>query len=326
MNCFRRLIVAGLCAAGLSVLTLTGGGQEKKPAVYGAVRLGSWNIEHLGDPQARRGSGEGFQQKPEDLARYIRHARLDVLAVQEVSADGPAPEGFPKQFRTNSVLAKTLADMSKAGGAWKHVLFPKMRAGDTGQWTGLAWNERKLKPAGDIYQVPVSHARSKQGSNLWDRNVHAMMLSAGKDRTDFLVMVLHLKANTTANFAAHREEEIRDLLTRLPQIDKAFPKERDLVFLGDTNILEGKEPAVAAFEKAGFRDLNKPDMDTHTARGVQPFDRVFVPGNQPEFRTSKLEVLSEYQKDERLSFAEFRKRLSDHYIVVTEIQVMDDDD
>src|SRR5204862_434152 len=187
----------------------SGGGKEKKPAVHRTLRLGSWNIEHLGDPQARRASGAGFLQKPEDLARYIRHARLDMLAVQEVSADGPTPDGFPKQFRTNSVLTKTLADMSKAGGGtWKHILFPKMRAGDTGQWTGVAWNAKKVSPAGD----------------------------------------------------------------------------------------------------------------------VQPFDRVFVPGNQPEFRTSWLEVLSEYQKHERLSFAEFRKRLSDHYIVVTEIHVMDDDD
>ena len=91
----------------------------------------------------------------------------------------------------------------------------------------------------------MTHQKSSQGANQWDRNVHAMKFSAGKDRTDFLVMVLHLKANTTANFAEHREEEIKELLTHLPQIDKAFPKERDLVFLGDTNILEAKEPAVA---------------------------------------------------------------------------------
>jgi hypothetical protein len=41
---------------------------------------------------------------------------------------------------------------------------------------------------------------------------------------------------------------------------------------------------------------------------------------------SRLEALSDFQKDERLSFFEYRKRYSDHYIIVTEIRVMDDDD
>jgi endonuclease/exonuclease/phosphatase family metal-dependent hydrolase len=327
MILFRRLSVFCLCVAGLSFLALQSDGQEKKTAVYGTIRLGSWNIEHLGDPKARRGPGEGFEQKPEDLLRYIRHARVDMLAMQEVNADSPGPEGFPMRYRTNSVIAKTLTELNKTpGNAWKHVLFPKMRAGDPGQWTGLAWNTKKVSSVGDIFQVPVSHARSKKGSNLWDRNVHAMMFTAGRDKTDFLVMVMHLKANTTGDFAEHREEEIKELLTHLPRLDKVFPKERDLVFLGDTNILAAKEPAVGAFEKAGFKDLNRADMDTHTSRGVQPFDRVFVPRDQPEFRKSEQKVLSDFQENERLSFFEFRKRFSDHYIVVTEIQIMDDDD
>src|SRR5262249_52108362 len=151
-----------------------------------------------------------------------------------------------------------------AGNHWKHVLFPKMHAGDPGQWTGLAWNEKKVKHVGDPFQVPVSHVRSAKGSNLWDRNLHALMLSAGAGKTDFLVMVLHLKANTTADFKEHREEELKDLVAHLPRLDMPFPKERDFVILGDTNILEAKEPAVAAMEKAGFRDLNKMDHDTHT--------------------------------------------------------------
>lgn len=300
--------------------------QEKKLASHGVLRLGSWNIEHLGDPKARRGPGEGVVQKPDDLAHYLQQARLDVFAVQEVTADGPTPDGFPKEFRTNNILRRTLAELNRRPGqAWKHVLFPKMRAGDPGQWTGLAWNASKVKPEGDILAVPVSHARSKQDSNLWDRNAHAIKLTAGAKRTDFLVVVLHLKANTTGNFAAHREEEIKDLLSRFPQLDKAFPKERDVILVGDTNMEQLKEPAAALLEKVGFRDLNT-GLDTHVGRGEQPFDRIFVPREQPEFKASRLTVLDDYLKDERLSIAEYRKRYSDHYIIVTEIQVMDDDD
>jgi len=300
--------------------------QDNKPTIHGTLRVGSWNIEHLGDPRARRGPGEGFEQRPNDLAHYLRYARLDVLAVQEISADGPTPDGFPKQFRTNTILTRTLAELNRQPGqAWRHVLFPKMRAGDSGQWTGVAWNEKKVTRDGNVYQLPLSHTRSSQDSNLWDRNLHAIKLSAGKGKTDFLVMVLHLKANTNHRFSRHREEELKELVKQMPLLDRPFPKERDYVLLGDTNMEDVQEPGSMLLEKAGFRNLNT-GLDTHTARDVQPFDRVFVPKDQPEFKNSRMSVLSDFQKQERLSFAEYRKRYSDHYIVVTEIQVMDDDD
>lgn len=291
------------------------------------LRLGSWNIEHLGNPGARRGSGEGVLQRPTDLARYLRHARLDLLAVQEISADAEGPAGFPRKYRTNATLTKALDELNKTQGqAWKHILFPKMRAADTSQWTGLAWNSAKVKPVGDIFQVPVAHTRSSQDSNRWDRNLHAMMFSAGEGKTDFVVLVVHLKANSGPNFARHRGEEIEELLKRIADLHKAFPNEGDFVLLGDTNIQNANEPAVKALEQAGFRDLNKLDVDTHTAKGVQPFDRIFVPKDQPEFAKSSLEVLASFQKQERLSFAEYRARYSDHYIVVTPILIMADDD
>lgn len=315
------VLAAQLCATPAMVAQ----GKGKAPEV---IRLGSWNIEHLGDPGARRGPGQDVLQDPKDLAKYIRHARVDVLAVQEVKADGDAPVGFPKKYRTNSVLTKTFNELNKTPGhGWKHILFPKARPGDTTQWTGVAWKSAKLKVVGDIYQLPVSHAKSAQGNNLWDRNVHAILFSAGAGKTDFLVLVIHLKANTTGNFAGHRHEELKDLAAKLPLLAKPFPGEKDLVILGDTNMVGGsKEAGVGALVKAGFKDLNKRDEDTHTAKGDQPFDRIFVPKDQPEFAASSQEVLSGFMKQERLSFYDFRRRFSDHYIVVTEIRVMADDD
>jgi endonuclease/exonuclease/phosphatase family metal-dependent hydrolase len=303
---------------------------QGKPAEV--LRFGSWNIEHLGDPDSRRGSAfddekkKGIQQKPADLARYIRYARADVLALQEIKADGDAPAGFPKQYRTNSILTKVFDELNKTpGNDWKHILFPKS-TGDNRQWTGVAWKASKVKPVGDIYRLPLSHARTRQGNAMWDRNLHALKFSAGKGRTDFLVLVLHLKANTVASFAAHREEEARELAAKLPLLDKAFPGERDIILVGDTNTLDGKEEMLAVLEGKDFRDLNKDDHDTHFAKGTQPFDRVFVPKKQPEFAASRLEVLSEFQKKERLSFSEYRQRYSDHYMIATELRVMADDD
>src|SRR4029079_18346912 len=166
--------------------------------------------------------------------------------------------------------------------------FPKMRTADTTQWTGLAWKSAKVKPLGNIIQVPVSHARSGQDANRWDRNLHAMMFSAGPGKTDFVVLVIHLKANLTASFARHRGEEMEEFVKKFDDLHKAFPGEKDFIVLGDTNISSAEEPAVKTMEKAGFRDLNKMDHDTHTAKGLQPFDRIFIPRDQPEFVRSRL--------------------------------------
>src|SRR5262249_10257745 len=157
--------------------------------------------------------------KPADLAKYIRYARLDLLAIQEVTADGPAPDGFPARFRTNSILTKAFAELNQTpGNGWKHVLFPKTRSADTSQWTGVAWKSAKVRPVGDPFRVPVSHVRSSKDAPLWDRDLHALKFSAGPGKTDFLVMVVHLKANTTGNFAQHRYEEVKDLAAKLPLV------------------------------------------------------------------------------------------------------------
>lgn len=291
------------------------------------LRIGSWNIEHLGDPGSRRGSGAGVTQKAEDLARYIRYSRAEVIALQEIKADGEAPEGFPRKYRTNTIMSRALAEVSRTpGNDWKHVLFPKMRDADTTQWVGVAWNEKRVKPVGAPIQIVVSHTRSSQGSNLWDRNLHGMKFATEERKTDFVIFPVHLKANTTSNFTRHRGEEIGELIKQMPHLVKAFPTEGDFIFLGDTNIQTSKEDAVAAFEENGFRDLNKADMDTHTAREIQPFDRVFVPKDQREFAKSRMQVLSAFQREQNLSFAEFRARYSDHYIITVELSIMDDDD
>ncbi len=290
------------------------------------IRLGSWNIEHLGDPGSRRGTGTNQLQKAEDLARYIQAANVDVLALQEIKADGEAPKGFPRLLRTNSILKKTFDILNRGGAKWNHVLFPRMRPADTTQWTGVAWNEAKVKPVGRVLQVRVSHSRSRQRSNKWDKNCHAIKFSAGTGKTDFVVMSVHLKANVGRSYAQHREEEIQEFVKHLPTIKKNFRKEEDLILVGDTNIQSSKERAVSLLQRAGFVNLNSRDEDTHTGRGSQPFDRFFVPGKQKEFLKSRQKTLSDYQRQQRLSFAAFRARLSDHYIIVTELQVMADDD
>lgn len=312
----HAMAMASLCLLGANAIGQTG-----------TIRIGSWNIEHLGDPGARRGSGTNVRQKPDDLARYIAHAGVDLLAVQEIKADGEAPKGLSRRLRTSRALTQTCEILSrKPGQQWQHALFPKMRSRDASQWTGVMWNQARLKQVGQVIQIPVSHARSSQRSNLWDRNVYAIKFSAGEKKTDFLILSVHLKANTRGSFARHREEEIKELVRRLPTVKRNYRGEEDLIILGDTNIQSSKERAVVLLQKEKLVNLNGSDLDTHTAKGSQPFDRIFVPSGQKEFSRSRLRVLSDYRRSQRLSFAAFRARYSDHYIITTELQVLADDD
>ncbi len=293
------------------------------------LRVGSWNIEHLGDPGSRRGTGTKQLQKASDLAKYIQFAKVDLLLLQEITADESAPNGFPRMYRTNRVLNETFGLLNRASqgkAEWKHILFPKAISSDRSQWTGVAWNSSRLSALGAPFSIPVSHRRSSQDKQMWNRGAYAMKFRVGERLTDFVVIPLHLKANySNKKYAKHRDEEISNLLAMRAQLAKRFPGEADFIVGGDTNILGKDEPAVARFAKQGFKDLN-PSADTHTSRGSSPVDKLFVPTNQPEFRRSTVQVTRDFMQRERLSYGEFRRRFSDHWIIVMEVRIAVDDD
>ncbi|XZE33737.1 hypothetical protein SH501x_004532 [Pirellulaceae bacterium SH501] len=52
------------------------------------VRFGAWNIEWLGKPENRRGTGEDLAQTKDNLAKYIAASGVSVLALEEICDDG----------------------------------------------------------------------------------------------------------------------------------------------------------------------------------------------------------------------------------------------
>jgi hypothetical protein len=88
------------------------------------------------------------------------------------------------------------------------------------------------------------------------------------------------------------------------------------------NALKGSEDALRTFTGTGFVDLNSQDVPTYIDKLAGPLDGAFVPNNQPEFSGSKMEVV----KSADMSPEEFRKKLSDYYMVKFTLNVMDDDD
>ncbi|TWT38553.1 lamin tail domain-containing protein [Blastopirellula retiformator] len=275
------------------------------------LQVGSWNIEWLGKPEMRKQD----PQKPADLAAEINSSGVDILALQEISDTDPAHDRVG-----NQTLDQVVAILNKKqGNDWKYELFPKRDPYAEDQLTGVAWNEARVHRVGGAMRIePVDLL----GDNYytWDRQPHAVKFSAGEGKTDFVLVPLHMKSNyggASREMAKHRAAEASALVVELPKIKAAFGDD-DIVLIGDSNMLSAQEPGAKKFAQAGFRDLNAADQNTHVNNA--PFDRIFVPKDQQEFANSRQAVLVANNR------REFEQKLSDHYLVSTQIVIGADDD
>ena len=283
------------------------------------VRIGAWNIEWLGFPQNRGAGNKNVPQKAADIADYIIKSNVDVLGLEEITRTGPGD--------TNATLTRALEIIEdRTGNTWKHVLFNK-RNGDLNQRIGVAWNTERASAVGQPFRIDVP-AQTPQSGTIWERNPHAMKFRFGSGKTDAVVIVLHMKSNRTSTPPpkTKREFEARTLVAELNRIRQQLG-DRDIVILGDSNILDDQETAARIYVDAGFRDLNSEDEATHLGQDGAPFDRAFVPRNQPEFNgVDQLVFDKEYMQPKNLSRKNFRRKLSDHFMVITPVKVMNDDD
>lgn len=289
--------------------------------------IASWNIEWLGKPNDRSGPARGRAQSPTDLAECLASTGASIIAVQEIIATASSTP--PRSKELDALLPELNRQLK---GEWEYVLFPGRNADD--QSTGVMWNTSvvQAKDASDgawddsdsPYRVPVKSGRSAQGSGLWNRPPHAMKFSAGEGRSDVVVIVLHMKADYQGDFASHRAEEATALSATLAGLRTTF-KDEDIIVLGDTNCVQTVEPALDTFEKAGLRDLNAKNEQTHWRGGAM--DRIMVTAGQPEFASSTFSVASDrFLERKRWKPEDFKRTLSDHYPVFATITIDADDD
>jgi endonuclease/exonuclease/phosphatase family metal-dependent hydrolase len=288
--------------------------QEATLEQHEPIRVGAWNIEWLGLPERRSGPAAGHLQSPQALAEYILAADVDILGLEEVRID--ADDGSD----TNAQLTAAFELVEQQdGGRWQHRLFPTTYGRH--QCTGIAWDSTKVTPIGEPRVATGPNETSTQGKRLWSRPPRGWLFSAGEGFTDFVVVVIHMKSNYGGDFAQHRAQEARFLVTDLPE---AF-EDPDVLIIGDANCSAHTEPAVTAITSAGFVDLNGDDIDTHWRYG--PLDRIFAPVGQPEFARQVFAVLSDsFFAAHDLSVTDFKVRYSDHFMVITEVDVLPDDD
>lgn len=278
------------------------------------LRVGAWNIEWLGTPGSRSGISKGVQQTPEDLADYILAADVDILGICEIAQN--ATDGSP----TNETITAALRIVSeKRGGKWQHQLFPA-RSGRN-QLCGIAWDASVVTPKSAMIAATCAEAPADD-ERVWSRPPPTILFSAGEGRTDFAVVMVHMKSNYNGDFSAQRGREAHHLVADLPRT----VADRDVIIMGDTNCNKPTEPAIAAICEAGFVHLTPADAKTFW-KGDGALDRVFVPADQPEFASRHYEIMRDaYLSKHALTLDDFKKRYSDHFMVVTEVAVMKDDD
>lgn len=286
------------------------------------VRIGAWNIEWLGQPDKRYGKSQGNLQKAEDLADYIIAARIEVLALEEVC---PTNLNDPQEYDPetdgpldNETLRSALEIVSKkTKSEWTFRLFPSTgTTRSTNQLTGIAWNTTTLTVLGESWPV-INYEKNQTWT--WYRPPWATAFSTGEGMTDLIIIPIHMKAFEES--APRRAKEAKELVEALSEFDG----DPDIMIIGDSNVHNSDEEALAIYKAAGFIDLNRRGLSTHV--GDIPLDRVFVPHDQPEFSKKFFHVFSKpYMARRRLKPSDFAIRYSDHYMVITTVQAGEDDD
>lgn len=323
-----RILCAVLSLSAV-VLTTTLAQPPAQPAAPTTLRVGAWNIEWLGYPDRRKGPDQSIEQ----LARYLLENKVDVLAVEEVSFN----EGTEAEPRNKSLTAALAWIKAKTGQEWKHRLFPKLPGDDPAfqnhQWTGVIWNTARVQMVGEPFKIPVR--RSTANKEIWARWPHAVKFSTGQGKTDVVLIPIHMKSNRggVGITSAQRVEEATTLLRALGEVANKFSDD-DILVLGDFNLRSAQEMAHQRLSAAGLVDLNTDDAKTWIADAsfpAAPFDRIFVPDNQPEFKNATFQVAKgvDFLTNTRYPGTgeeKFRHYLSDHWMVVTDVAIQDDDD
>lgn len=305
-------MIARISLSILAVLALATNG-------FGAdfVTVGFWNIEHLG----KRTPG----QRPIAIAEYIAASGVDVLGLCEIHDTVAGDE------RRNNTLDTAFAILNEEPDVeWKYELFPKRAPNDPKQLCGIAWNEKQVSRVGETYRIPLSDDDDDE-FYLWDRHPHAAMFSTGNGRTDFVVIPVHMKSNVRPRDESRamgrsgdefgseqRKLEAELLVGKLDDVRAHFGNEKDIIIIGDTNILDHREDAAKLIVNAGFSDLNSRDVASFV-EGKAPFDRIFL-SHQPEFSFARQRILVDSSPQEHEEY------LSDHYQISTTFRTRSDDD
>ena len=338
-------LLTGLFAAGTPSLRAAPETPSAPAVDKDFLRIGSWNVENLGyRSYGRNAPIASDQQAPENLADYILSSKVDVLAIQEVHDDDQKEDNDKGAAPwKNKTMDKTLELLQKGtGDEWEYLLTDPEPVNVRSQLTGVLWRKSRATFKGRIKpDIKGGEHNGQAKLTYWTRRPEAFHFSAGDKKSDFTLVPMHMKSNSGGNETARamRKEEALQMLDAIKKIEGNFTGEKDIVLLGDTNILAPEQSVQETW--AGFTDLNAADMltwmnpewinatDSPREYPPAPFDRIFVPTGQPEFAKSAQKVHGPYAAGgmtEAAWTAEHVKLRSDHLLVWCDIAISTDDD
>ena len=288
------------------------------------IRVAAWNAESLGSPYSRDYPNErpthgfGVARQPDKVAELLKSLNADVIALSEVNDNDDDEDKV-----SNTILTAAFEILNQGGNNdWKYELFAKRKRYSGNQLTGLAWNRAKVKPTTRRLRIPV--ADITRPFNEWDRHLHAMQFRRSDGKTDFIVIPMHMKAGRGDEDQEQRENEARSLITEFPEIIAHFKGDKDIIVIGDLNMINKNEAAGSVFRGNGkMFDLNYGDEKTHVTG--RPLDRCYIPKSQRE-DGKEFEGLRSIEIIEPQNQSTYRKELSDHWPIVIEFKNMADDD
>lgn len=268
------------------------------------IHVGSWNIEHF----SKRG---GREENIYALTEHIEMASLDVLALQEIYVTHV--DGDVRRNEHLDGVVRLLLEHTEC--QWEYEIFENRRADDTEQLCAIAWNATTISKLA-TFRIPVD--TQVDSISLWDRTPHAVKLKY-RDKTDFVVVSLHMKSNFGGATQAKRVRhlEAKTLMANIPRVKEELD-DLDIVLIGDTNCLGSGELALQEITGNGFEDLNEADGKTFVSGA--PFDRAFVSSERKVFDYSRQYIMVSANPDDH------DKYLSDHYLIKTVIKIRRDDD
>lgn len=318
-----------LIASHFTATVLMAQAVPKAPApAEGALRIGAWNIEHLGTNRP--------PQKAENLVEYILASKVDALALAEIKDDDQVTGEEPgKAPWRNKVLDEMLPLLKQAtGDEWRYELTDPQPINVRAQMTGVLWRPGRLTLI-DRFRFPIKGGIHDGDPELtyWTRHPEAFLFRAGAaadKKSDFALVPLHMKSNSDGDAGMKmRKIEAQQLIEAMPAFEKKFPAEKDIVLLGDSNIKAGERDVHEAWKD--FKDLNAKDGVTWIGGRypAAPFDRIFVPSQQAEFAKSEQTIHGPYPvegQSEKQWIKDHNRNRSDHILVWCDITISADDD
>ena len=154
----------------------------------------------------------------------------------------------------------------------------------------------------------------------WAKLPRALKFGVQEGLTDFVVMPVQLEPKRIGEdcLAGKRGDEAQDLPRLIGEAQRFFG-DMDVIVIGDTDCVRDDEDQLAEFGAERVLDVRVGDIDAFVD-AKSAYDRVMVPKDQPEFRSTQWYALleAETQKPER--------PLSDHFLVLSPIRILADDD